>query len=189
MTKRNNEIILIWSAVDSTHHATAADTNPVIGKIQSFSKLPANWHFGEGTQISGINVTAALDLVRFLEKNSIINIDAFPGTAGEIQVTAYPENGNFLEITIENPGSVDLILEDSQDNELLSHYGISMNEAKEIINTNKNLLFFQQNSAPSWSTRVSSVYITTTGTSKDSAVWLLNHPQTVESQLLDAVAQ
>jgi hypothetical protein len=182
MKGKRNKVFLMWSSVDPLYSTAATYSNPVVSKIKSFSNLANGWHFGAGIAIPKANIKAALDLVVFLERNSIINLDAFPGTNGEVQVTAYPENGSFLEVTIPNPGSVELILEDSDGNELLTEDSISMNEGKDLISSHKHLLFFTQNSAPSWSMRVSSAYITMTETSKGLAVWHSDHPQMEESQ-------
>lgn len=74
-------------------------------KIQGFKKLPAGWHFGEGIAAHPVAVGHAIALAREAAKLGYTNIDAFPGSDGEVMVCAH-FGRHRLDLTCETDGTV-----------------------------------------------------------------------------------
>src|SRR5437870_2555161 len=69
-------------------------------KIETFSKLPAGWHYGEGVAPSRRAINAATAWNRILRALGFQHTDAFSGIAGEILVTAY-HGDHQIEVVVE----------------------------------------------------------------------------------------
>jgi hypothetical protein len=93
----------IISAPSSTERKTEE-------KIRSFSALPAGWHFGSGHAPSQEMVATAIQWHRHLIRLGFTVTDAFPGTNGEIMITAY-EGARYIEILLETISTISLIQE------------------------------------------------------------------------------
>jgi hypothetical protein len=83
-------------------------------KIQSFHNLSVGWHYGTGGPINNKTINTALDLHWHLIIVGFINTNAFPGSNGEIQLTAYyntPLEQHYIGIMIEPTGDLGLVYE------------------------------------------------------------------------------
>lgn len=119
-------------------------------KIKSFQGLENGWHFGEGRGPNQDTISLAKKIVSKLHLAFFCKVDAFPGIWGEIQVTAYPE-GNFIEINILPNGSLELFIEDKNQNEILGSEGLDFETLFNKINLFKqqglwkSFVYFPQN--------------------------------------------
>lgn len=106
-------------------------------KIRSFHELKQGWHFGEGNGPNKETVELAEKITQMLHVELFCKVDAFPGVWGEIQVTAYPEDF-FMEINILENGTIELVVEDKNQHELLDFEGLNLETLK------KKISFFKQ---------------------------------------------
>lgn len=58
-------------------------------KIASFRSLPLGWHYGQGGPLSDIVINEALQIDSYYRQLGFTTTDAFPGTNGELMITAY----------------------------------------------------------------------------------------------------
>jgi hypothetical protein len=85
-----------------------------IEKVDSFAKLQIGWHFGEGAPPTGRLRKKAIEFLRYAEISGIARANAFPGVAGQIQVTFYHED-SMLELNIEGDGTVTIAEDEKQE--------------------------------------------------------------------------
>jgi hypothetical protein len=97
----------IYDAALSAESANPADT---ASKILSFEDLPIGWHYGEGGPITESVIGTALDIYWRLSSFGFEDTDAFPGTYGEIMVTAY-RGHHYIELIVETDGTVSVCYE------------------------------------------------------------------------------
>lgn len=76
-----------------------------IQKVREFAELPEGWHFGEGMPLSQARIDFAVTLLEFAEQFDVQRANAFPGIAGQVEITFYNEN-RMLEITLEADDSI-----------------------------------------------------------------------------------
>jgi len=88
-------------------------TNDTTQKIKGFLRLPKGWHFGKGVAPSEAIAEIAVALAAEAVAKGFRATDAFPGTDGEIQVTAY-HGSKYLEFTIDVHGSITFVHEDNE---------------------------------------------------------------------------
>jgi hypothetical protein len=87
--------------------------NATATKIQSFSKLPAGWHYGQGTAPIKQVIDAAIALNNSLNGLGLFWTDAFPGASGEILVTAY-YGAHQIDLIVETDLTVSLTYEHNE---------------------------------------------------------------------------
>jgi len=85
-----------------------------IEKVDSFAKLQIGWHFGEGAPLTERLRKKAIEFLRYAEISGIARANAFPGVAGQIQVTFYYED-SMLELNIEGDGTVTIAEDEKQE--------------------------------------------------------------------------
>ena len=100
-------------------------------KILGFRSLPSGWYFGEGVPPSEDTVRKAMELNRDMGRNGFNRTDAFPGSDGEICVTAY-YGSIYLEFTLEFDGLITYALEQG-DAEIEYKENLSFNDARSLI--------------------------------------------------------
>lgn len=69
-------------------------------KLDSFRNLPTGWSYGRGGPISEDVISDAKEIYESLVGLGLSRTNAFPGTDGEILVTAY-HGSHYVSITIE----------------------------------------------------------------------------------------
>ena len=79
-------------------------------KIDSFRHFPKGWHYGEGEPALEIAARIAEHILWEFAKGGASDTEAFPGTSGEVMVTAYI-GSHYLEAIAESDGSVSLAYE------------------------------------------------------------------------------
>jgi len=100
-------------------------------KIATFSSLPLGWHYGAGTAISDDNIAAAQSLLDVLLLNGLTRTDAFPGSDGEILLTAY-FGTHYIALTVATPDDI-AFNHDHADDEISAREGLNLREAKKSI--------------------------------------------------------
>jgi hypothetical protein len=89
--------------------AIAPEVQPkTLKKIETFSDLPAGWHYGKGRAASVSTVSRAKDIFTQYVQVGFLTTDAFPGKDGEIMITGYKDNF-YVECTVENNGRYSVI--------------------------------------------------------------------------------
>lgn len=96
-------------------------------KIESFSKLPIGWHYGDGAIPSARNIRSALSLLTSAKLLGFDRFNAFPGIDGEIQVTVY-DGADFYQFTIEPNLELTVVHEHNQD-EVFYQERVSIDDA------------------------------------------------------------
>jgi hypothetical protein len=76
-------------------------------KIISFSNLPEGWDYGNGGPIPDRTIIAALEWNLILVVHGFSNINAFPGSGGEI-VVASSNGDHYIEVIVEADETVSL---------------------------------------------------------------------------------
>jgi hypothetical protein len=105
-------------------------------KIKSFRDLPVGWHYGSGVPPTDETIRKALLLNAEAGFAGFRKTNAFPGTDGEIQVTAYHES-IYLELMLELDGRVIFIYE--HNDKEIAYEGLTLNEAIARIRTFRGL--------------------------------------------------
>lgn len=81
-------------------------------KILGFAELKDGWHYGGGVKFDPDILDKAIQLVNEASIHLPTETDAFPGIAGEVQVTFYASSiyskigEHYLELTLEINGTV-----------------------------------------------------------------------------------
>jgi len=68
-------------------------------KLNSFAKLKKGWNYGEGKEFSSVRINKAKQIDNILVQLLASPTDAFPGSDGQIMVTAY-KGPYYLEYTL-----------------------------------------------------------------------------------------
>lgn len=100
-------------------------------KLAAFKNLPDGWNYGRGRPIRNDVYEYATILLSYIRDLAISKTDAFPGSDGDVCITAY-RFAHYLEISIE----VDLTISVSHevdDIEIFSKEGLSLIEAKKEL--------------------------------------------------------
>jgi hypothetical protein len=77
-------------------------------KINSFASLPDGWDYGDGVPASVNTVSRARDMYYELTQLGFTRTEAFPGTDGGIQVTAYEGKSQHIIIIVKPSGETSL---------------------------------------------------------------------------------
>lgn len=80
--------------------------HPTDRKIASFGQYRHGWCYGRGVPFAEEIVNAAKWLNKVAVESGYFETDAFPGENGEIQLSIYGQQDNYLEFTIEPNGKV-----------------------------------------------------------------------------------
>ena len=102
--------------MSSTSFINYYATDPTEQKIQGFKNLPYGWDYGEGATPTDDTISIARRLNTAALRVGFDKTNAFPGTGGEIQVTAYHDSF-YLEMTIELDGLITFVF-DNNDQEI-----------------------------------------------------------------------
>lgn len=100
-------------------------------KLSGFADLETGWHFGEGVSPKSDIIASALTILEKLSSVGIERVNAFPGIAGEVRVTAYLAD-DYYEFTVEKNGTVSHVYERS-DVEMESSEGLSLPMTLKLI--------------------------------------------------------
>ena len=76
-----------------------------ITKIESFRRLNAGWHYGEGINFDSNIVNNAIDLHNLAVKLGFFETDAFPGVDGSIMIAIYHKE-DYLEFTLKHNNEI-----------------------------------------------------------------------------------
>jgi hypothetical protein len=102
-----------------------------LAKIREFGKLPQGWHYGRGVPPTQAVIDRAAEIVLRSMVAGLEDTDAFIGTDGEIQITAYHKN-IYLEFTVE-PGDVIRFVREEGDQETQRVDGLCPADAFSIL--------------------------------------------------------
>jgi hypothetical protein len=82
--------------------------SPTLAKIGSFASLPVGWDYGNGVPASVSTVSLARDLYYELTQLGFTRTEAFPGTDGAIQLTAYEGDLQHIIVIVRPSGEISL---------------------------------------------------------------------------------
>jgi hypothetical protein len=82
--------------------------SPTLAKIVSFAGLPVGWDYGQGVPASANTVSLARNLYYELTQLGFTRTEAFPGTDGGIQLTAYERDLRHIIIIVRPSGEISL---------------------------------------------------------------------------------
>ncbi len=101
-------------------------------KLKAFKALEKGWHFGEGARISTRALAAARRLLHVaFSANPQVELDIFPGIAGEVRVCVYSKQ-DYYEFTVEPDYTVTFRREEN-DVEVGDAISLTLNEAADKI--------------------------------------------------------
>jgi hypothetical protein len=103
----------------------------ILDSINSFTKLPNGWNFGEGVPASLIALRQSKNALVFAHNLGIKEFEVFPGIDGEIQICCYKEEAS-LEITFEVDGLTTVSFEE-EDGRQFYKKGLSFDETIKIL--------------------------------------------------------
>jgi hypothetical protein len=86
----------------------AVRPSPTLAKIDSFASLPVGWDYGQGVPASVNTVSLARALYYELTQLGFTRTEAFPGTDGGIQLTAYERNLQHIIVIVRPSGEISL---------------------------------------------------------------------------------
>lgn len=128
---------VLYSGFSTEKAKLMNNLSDIIQKIHAFHELKQGWHFGEGHGPKRETIEMAEKIVQLLHEEFFCKVDTFPGIWGEIQVTAYPEDF-FIEINILENGTLELVVEDKNQKEIMGFEGLSLETLRRKIS------FFKQ---------------------------------------------
>lgn len=96
-------------------------------KLIEFAELEKGWNFGEGVPSDRVALATAFAILEKIAASGFDHMNAFPGIAGEVRVTAYA-GADYYEFTVELDGSVTYVYE-REDEELENVEGLTVSEA------------------------------------------------------------
>jgi len=79
--------------------------------LEEFSKLPKGWNFGTGEPSALLPLRQSKAVLAFAYSLGLDDIDAFPGTDGEIQLNIYKNEAN-IELMFEINGTIGITFEE-----------------------------------------------------------------------------
>ncbi|WP_419728223.1 hypothetical protein [Lichenicola sp.] len=149
-----------------------------IQKLEGFSNLPVGWNYGAGVAPTRRAIALATAFVSIYQNCGFPTTDAFPGTDGEIMITAY-EGDHYVEITLETDGKIRFVYE-VENEEKIYKEGLSIYQAAELLST-----VAEQVEAVRWPSLESSIPFTTmilTGSNLRTWHSGLNEPRMARKQ-------
>jgi hypothetical protein len=90
-----------WAAFEALPSRT-------LTKIDSFASLPVGWDYGDGVPASVNTVSLARGIFYELTQLGFTRTEAFPGTDGGIQVTAYEGDSQYIIVIVKPSGKISL---------------------------------------------------------------------------------
>lgn len=135
-------------------------------KLAAFKNLPNGWNYGRGRPIRNDVYEIATKLLAYINDLAISKTDAFPGSDGDVCITAY-RFAHYLEVTVE----VDLTISVSyevNDMEISSKEGMLLDEAKKELRGAAGKI---------WALSDLSTQPTTMQLKTNSITWHLRNPQ------------
>ena len=86
-------------------------TDKTYRKILSFRGFPTGWHYGEGKEMNSETIAASIELLSMaLNRNPLVESDAFPGIGGEVRICFYIQDEQY-EFTVEHDLSIEYVHE------------------------------------------------------------------------------
>ena len=102
-----------------------------ITKLESFRRLSAGWHYGEGVAFDGIIIRNAIEFHRLVVNLGFFETDAFPHVDGSVMLTIYYKE-NYLEFTFTTSNEI-LYRSETDDVEVTEEGPITFERAKVIL--------------------------------------------------------
>jgi len=102
-----------------------------ITKLESFRRLNAGWHYGEGIDFDANIVNSALNLHNLAVKLGFFETDVFPGVDGSIMIAIYYK-ADYLEFTLMRNNEI-MYRRETDDVEVVEEELIAFNQAKTIL--------------------------------------------------------
>lgn len=121
------ESSIIYSGFSAEKNKLESNLSETLLKMEAFKDLKDGWHFGEGHGPTNELIQKAIIIAKSLQMEFFCLVDTFPGTGGEIQVTAYPGQ-YFIEVNILNDGNMELYVELIDQEEIIDLEKLSMVE-------------------------------------------------------------
>ena len=100
-------------------------------KLAAFKNLPHGWNYGRGCPIREDVYDHAESLLLYINELGISNTDAFPGSDGDVCITAYRLD-HYLEVTVEVDSSIS-VSHEIGDNEDSFVENLSLADAKKAL--------------------------------------------------------
>ncbi len=111
--------------------APERDVSNTARKLAAFKNLPQGWNYGRGRPIRDDVYVHAESLLSYINELGISNTDAFPGSDGDVCITAYRFD-HYLEVTVEVDLSIS-VSHEIEDNEDSFVENLSLAEAKKAL--------------------------------------------------------
>ncbi len=103
-------------------------------KIRDFKNLEKGWCYGDGVGFQDSVITKAVQLHDEFVLQGFTEIDAFPGSNGEIGLIVYLSTFDFLELVIDD----EVVITHENEDDILNNHTFSFEESIEKIrNINK----------------------------------------------------
>ncbi|MCI0390031.1 MAG: hypothetical protein MOB07_14875 [Acidobacteria bacterium] len=130
-------------------------------KLIEFAQLEKGWRLGEGVPIDRVALATAFAILEKIAASGFDRMNAFPGIAGEVRVTAYA-GADYYEFTVELDGSVTYVYE-HEDEELENVEGLTVSEAlkKLEMRTPATWNLYATSIQQNFSTLIVATYVTT----------------------------
>ncbi len=121
-----------------TYHSAAdfvifkvSGENSTDSKIRSYETYEANWNFGEGVRFNDQEIGRALRMRQLFQLLGYTATDAFPGSIGEIAITAYKDD-YFLQVIVEPGGLASVMVKDGH-RVMVREYHVTEARAKRLL--------------------------------------------------------
>lgn len=144
-------------------------------KLAAFKNLSHGWNYGSGCPIRDNVYDCAKGLLLYINELGLSNTDAFPGSDGDVCITAYRFD-HYLEVTVEVDSSISVSYEIG-DNEEFFMENLSRAAAKKALLRAVGKI---------WGLSDLSIHPTMIEPGTDSIIWLLRNPLTAPGRLSSA---
>lgn len=142
-------------------------------KLGRFKRLPKGWNYGCGLSIRKDVHDCAVDLLSLINQLGLSKTDAFPGSDGDVCITAY-RFSHYVEVTIEVNMTIS-ISHEIDDKEVLFKEGLTPRQARtELLGVTEAI----------WGLSDLSTQPTMIGSKTNLTTWHLKNPLTVAGPLL-----
>ena len=81
--------------------------------VISFADLPEGWNFGRGNPSAPLSLQQSIELLSRSPSGTLEDIEAFPGTDGEVQINFYEDEAT-LEMIFELDGTISVTLDEAE---------------------------------------------------------------------------
>lgn len=103
----------------------------ILEQLESFGSLPTGWNFGAGEASSPLAFRQAVAVLNQASGLGFEDLEAFPGTDGEIQINFYKDNDS-LEAIFEIDGTISITLDTGEKSVCLGR-DISLKKAVKFL--------------------------------------------------------